>query len=164
MNVTLLSLAVIFALLGSTASASKDLLFLTPMNAEHYGYWVRCVVKDKAHSREEPGQRTRHSEPALVIFRLGLIHNGRLHKRPFAVDRKDLQIIKSITLVVRDGEAVLLNVPLRTEVDPGNYIHLLAKFSAQTEMVSKMNVLFQEHGKSEKKTVAIDLKAFIAKP
>lgn len=163
MKLTLISLAVVFAFLGPSTSASEDLLLLTPMNAEDHGYWIRCAVKNKK-GREDPAQRTQAAEPALVIFRLGLIHDGRIHKGPFAVNQEDLQVIKSVSLVVRDGETVLLNVPLRTHVDPGNYIHLLAEFSAQKETVSKMQIVFDEHGEAGKQKVAINLKAFIAKP
>lgn len=162
MNVTWISLAVVFALLSPSTLYSEDQLLLTPANAQDHGYWVRCIVKDrKANRRDDLLQAPPASDPALVILRIGLVHDGRLHNGPFAVDPDDLQVIRSVSLVVRESDAVLLSVPLRTHVDPGNQIHLLAEFSAQRETVQKMQVVFHEHGEAGGQKVAINLSAFL---
>lgn len=162
MNVTWILLAVVFAVLSPSTSFSDDLLSLTPANAEDHGYWVRCIVKDrKANRCDDLLHATRAADPALVIFRIGLVHDGRLHNGPFAVDPEDLQVIRSVSLVVRESDAVLLSVPLRTHVDPGNQIHLLAEFSAQRETVRKMQVVFREHGEAGGRNVATNLSAFL---
>lgn len=164
MKLALLSLALLFALLDSSPAASEDLHFLTPENSEEYGYWVHCIVKDKkTGGRTEATHRTQPSGPVSVILRMGLVHEGRLHKGPFGVNLKDLQVIESLSLVVRDGEGVLLSVPLRTEVDPGNEIHLLAEFSARREAVSKMQVVFDERSETGKRKILIDLETFTGK-
>jgi hypothetical protein len=165
MNVFLISLAAALALFATLASAADDVLVLTPDNAKEHGYWVRCAVKDESADRRANAEgQSRASEPVSVVIRLGLLQGGRLHKGPFAVIREDLEIIRSISLVAHNEEGVLFSVPLRTEVDPGNYIHLLAEFSAQRETVSKMQVDFTEVGVSGPRKVSIDLGSFVDRP
>ena len=162
MNVMLLSLTVFFALFSSTAKAD-DILLLTPKNAEELGYWVRCGLSGKTTGPSDQPSQTELSRQELVYFRIGLVNGGRLHKGPFAVNPKDLQVIGAILLVFRDGDGVLRSEPLRTQVDPGNYIHLYAEFSAEKETLSRILVVFQEHGEVGIRTVLMDLAAFIDK-
>jgi hypothetical protein len=166
MRQTVYSLAVVFALLGSTAAASAEVFVLTPENAKESGYWVRCGVRD-AKSNRGAVQGAQPTEPPLVIVRFMPLQGGTLREGspPWqtGVFENDLLAIESVTLVVRDGDKVLIRVPLRTVVDLGNYIHLLAEFSARREDLSKLQVAFEERRETGKRTMAIDLAAFAAK-
>jgi hypothetical protein len=78
----------------------------------------------------------------------------------YALGAEDLKAITAVSLLLREGD-VVLTVPLRTEVDPGNYVHLHARFSAQKKLLPKMQLMFEEHGDAGKRTFLANLKDFI---
>ena len=71
------------------------------------------------------------------------MHRGRLHPGPFRVHGQDLKIIGPMWLVIREGGAVILRVPMKPEFDPGNEVHLFVEFNAGPEIVSKLQIEFE---------------------
>ena len=165
MNARLLSLALVFTLFCSSASADEELLPLTPENVADNGFWIRTGLWNKSQGDSRSNQSTRRNTATspVVYFRLGLKHSGPLHSGPLAVGYDDLQIIKNMKLVFRDGDAELLSVHLSAEVDPGNEIHLFAQFSAKKELLSKLQITFEATGYSRRRTFTVPLNQFMAK-
>jgi hypothetical protein len=134
-----------------TFAASPEPVLLTPDKVAAYDYNFRCgVLNEGQNSRVAP------TDPVVVYLRFAPKRKGI-----YALGAEDLKAIKAVSLVVRDGDAVQLSVPLRTEVDPGNYVHLYARFSAQRDLLPKMQLTFEEHGDAGKRTFLANLKDFI---
>src|SRR5262245_32159619 len=161
----LLSLVLAF-FSGTVLAAADDALMLTPKEkskSEGYwltdqGYWVRCVLRNR---NSDP--RVDESDPGVFIFRLGLVHGGRLRPGPFGVGGQHLKIIGPMWLVIREGDAVILRVPMKTEVDRGNEVHLLVQFNAEAEIVSKLQIEFEEWPESGSRRIRVPLSAFLSK-
>lgn len=143
------------------ASGADRELTLTRENAKANGYWVRCVLRKNVVDHDVTTRSKAPSEMVSVIFRLGLVHAGRLHEGPFAVNQSDLHVIRSLTVVLRDGNKVICRIPLRTEIDAGNEIHLLAEFSARQDAIANMHVEFEERVKTKSRPVLLKLRSFI---
>ena len=142
-----------------TASAGDPVLLETDKTSATDGYWntdqgyfVGCYRH--AADRGEADLR-------LVSFRLGLVPGGRLHPGRFGVGAQDLQIIKNMSLVAREGDAVVLRTPANAEVDPGNHVHLIAQFHATADQLRKMEVEFEEHLDSGTRQIRVPLKSFL---
>lgn len=131
-------------------AAAPEPVLLTPDTIAEHGYHLQCVVVDQAESKD--AQLARPSGPALV----------RLRFRPLSAKSfKDLETIKAVSLVVREGDAVLLNMPLRAEPDPSNWVSLFVRFSTQKDLLRKMQLVFDDDGQHGRRTFVTDLKAFI---
>jgi hypothetical protein len=52
---------------------------------------------------------------------------------------------------------------MKTEVDPGNEVHLLVQFNAEAEIVSKLQIEFEERLQSESRRIRVPLSAFLSK-
>jgi hypothetical protein len=141
-----------------TVAAPAEGVLLTPDTIAEQGFHLQCYVVDKpdevAKVRETPLLRPRG--PMVVRLRFGLLQKG-----PYAVLAKDLEAIRGVCLVVRDGDAVQQSIPLRVKVDPGNVVHLYTHFSWQKDLLSKTQLVFDGPGKDGKRTFIVDLKEFI---
>ena len=134
-------------------AAAPESMLLTPDTVAEHGYHFRCIVDQPDRGRAQP---TRPTGPLRVRLRFGLVQKGR-----YAVSAADLQAIRAIFLVVRDGDAVQLSIPLSVEVDPGNVIHLYSEFTTQRDLLSKMQLVFDEVGERGPRTFIVPLAAFI---
>jgi hypothetical protein len=56
---------------------------------------------------------------------------------------------------------VVLRVPTKPEVDPGNHVHLRAQFNATSELLPRMEVEFEERLESGNRRIRIPLTAFM---
>jgi hypothetical protein len=132
-------------------------VLLTPDNVAEYGFHLQCYVVDKPEkvARVLEAPLLRPKGPIVARVRFGLLQRGG-----FAVSVKDLEAIRGVCLVVRDGHAVQLSIPLRVKVDPGNEVHLYTHFSMTRDQLSKTQLVFDEHGKHNR-TFIVDLRAFI---
>ena len=146
-----------------TASADDAFLLKTDRTSATDGYWntdqgyfVGCY-----HHRPNQGGEVEAADPGFVSFRLGLVHGGRLHAGPFAVGAKELEIFGKMWLVIRDVDNVILRVPMKRDVDPGNHIHLLARFNATAELLPKMEIEFEERVESETRRIRVPLREFM---
>jgi hypothetical protein len=161
----LISLVLVF-FSATVLAAADDAFMLTPKEKSKsngywitdQGYWVSCGLRNRNSDR-----RVDESDPGVFFFRLGLVHGGRLHPGPFGVGGQDLKIIGPMWLVIREGDDVILRVPMKTEVDPGNEVHLLVQFNAEAEIVSKLQIEFEERLQSESRRIRVPLSAFLSK-
>ena len=148
---------------ATVLAAADDAVVLKPKEvskSEGYwitdqGYWVRCGLRKR---NSDP--QIDESDPGVFFFRLGLVQGGRLHPGPFGVGGEDLKVIGSMWLVIREGDAVVLRVPLKTEFDPGNEVHMYAQFNAEPEIVSKSEIEFEERTDSGTRRIRVPLSAF----
>jgi hypothetical protein len=157
-----------------TAAASPETVLLTPNNLAEYDYFFECGVlsddKQRRFDRIEPvaekvdaflrslGGEERRVGPAdcVVVY----LRFAPKRKGIYALGADDLKAITTVSLLLREGD-VVLNVPLRTEVDPGNYVHLHARFAAQKDLLPKMELMFEELGDAGKRTFRAKLKDFM---
>ena len=161
----LLSLVLVF-FSATVLAAADDAFMLTPKEKSKsngywitdQGYWVSCGLRNRNSDR-----RVDESDPGVFFFRLGLVHGGRLHPGPFGVGGQDLKIIGPMWLVIREGNAVILRVPMKPEFDPGNEVHLFVQFNAEAEIVSKLQIEFEERLQSGSRRIRVPLSAFLSK-
>lgn len=154
-----------FVLFCSAATADDSFLLQTDRTSATDGYWntdqgyfVGCY-----HHPADRGAKGDERHLRVVSVRLGLVHGGRLHPGPFAVDSRHLDMIQNMSLVLREGDTVTLRVPVKAEVDPGNHVHLHLQFHASAEQLLKMEVEFEEHLDSGTRRMRIPLKQFSRK-
>jgi hypothetical protein len=83
----------------------------------------------------------------------------RLGRGP-AGSYRDLEAIKALTLVVREGEKVVLSIPVRAEFDPSNYVALHARLQVQRELLAKMQLEFDYEGVGGTKKFVVKLDEF----
>ena len=141
-----------------TVAASTEPVLLTPGTVAEYGLHLQCfVAEDPDKVREEPLLRPRG--PVVVRLRFGPLEKGGR-----AVSARDLDAITGVCLVVRDGDAVQLSMPLQVKVDPGNVVHLYTHFSTQRDLLPRMQLVFDEHGKEGMRTFIVDLTEFTKEP
>ena len=132
-------------------AAAPERMLLTPDTIAEHEYHMRCVVVDQTESKDP--ERLRPIGPVLVHLRFGRLPG---------TSSKDLEPIKAVSLVARDGDAVLFSVPVHAKVDPGNRVHLYVRFSAQRDLLKKMQLVFDEDGERGHRTFVADIEAFIA--
>lgn len=153
MNMGYLALTALWAV-----APSADPIMLTPDNLAEHGFHLQCYVVDDPDKiervQEDPPLRPRG--PVLVRLRFGLLSKGR-----YAILAKDLEAIRGVCLVVRDGDAVQMSMPLSVKVDPGNVVHLYTHFSTQEDLLSKTQLVFDEGGEDGPRTFLVNLKDFI---
>lgn len=141
---------VIDVFLRNIQVAAPRWVLLTPETIAEHGYHLRCVLADQ--TGKNGTERTRPSGPVLVHLRFGRLPG---------TSAKDLEPIKDVSLVWQDNGTVLLGMPLRTEVDPGNRVHLYAKFSARKDVLSKIQLVFDGEGERGRRTFVANLEEFI---
>lgn len=138
--------------------APAEPVLLTPDTVAQHGYHLQCYVVDTpdkvARVRETPLLRPKG--PVVVRVRFGL-----LPKERYGVSAKDLEAIAGVCLVVRDGDAVQLSMPLSVKVDPGGMVHLYTHFSTQNDLLSRTQLVFDGPGKHGERTFIVDLKEFV---
>jgi hypothetical protein len=161
MNSQILSLMLVFIGPAIGAFADEPLVLKTDKTSATDGYWntdegyfVGCHYGTALEKVDD-------ADPGFVSVRLGLVHGGRLHRGPFAVGAKDLQVIGPMWLVIREGDTVILRVPTTAEVDLGNHVHLLAKFNARADLVPKMEIEFEERHETGSRRIRVPLKSFM---
>lgn len=159
----LFSLVVVWTCTCVTASADQAFLLKTDRTSATDGYWNTDRGYFVGCYHHSPNQRREvdEADPGLVSFRLGLVHGGRLHPGPFGVGVKELQIIGNMWLVIREGDTVILRVPTKAEVDPGNHVHLHAQFNATAELLPKMEIEFEERLESGTRRIRVPLRSFM---
>jgi hypothetical protein len=135
---------------AATKQAALEPVLLTPGTIAEHGYRLACDLVDQAKTKDT--QWTRPTAPVMVHLRLG---------RGAGASFKDLKVIKGLTLVVRDGNAALLSVPVHAELDPSNYVSLYVKFSTQRDLLPKMQLWYDEDGERGRRTFTVDLKPFM---
>ena len=151
-------------LTGSRVTAGADQAFLlkTDRTSATDGYWnTDQGYFASCYHFPRKGGEVDEADPRRVGFRLGLVPGGRLHPKPTTVGAEDLQIIGDMWLVIREGESVILRVPTKAEVDPGNHVHLHAQFHATAELLPKMEVEFEERLKSGTRRIRVPLRLFM---
>ena len=129
----------------ATAVAAPAPVPLSPGTAAAHGYHVQCGPL---------GGTERPDGTVVVQVRFGRLPGGAA---------ADLAPIKSASLEVRDGDATLLAVPVRTEVDPGNRLHLAFQFRARKDLLPRTRLVIDEDGPRGARTFTVDLAAFIGK-
>lgn len=134
-----------------TCTASPETVLLTPDNVVEYDYFFDCGVQ-----KEGKNLRVAPAESVEVYLRFAPKRKG-----PYALGTEDLQAIKAVSLTLRDGDAERLSVPLQTEVDPGNYVHLYARFSVQRELLPQLQLRFEDHSGATTRIFLANLQDFI---
>jgi|GEM_PF-5974327 len=132
--------------------ATREAVLLTPDNIATHGYHLRYEPVEETEKTND-GQ-LRPNSPVTVHLRFGRLPGG---------SAEELTAIKAVTLVLFDEDGESLRFPLRTEVDPGNRVHLYARFRAKKEFLSKMRLVFDEDEPQGPQPYIADLKAFIGK-
>jgi hypothetical protein len=136
----------------AVAPADCEPLMLTPDTITSHGYHLRCEPVGKADTADYG--RERSNAPVTVHLRFGRLPGG---------SAEDLTPIKAVSLVLFDDDGEVLRIPLTTTVDPGNRVHLYARFLAKKELLPKMRLEFDEDRPQGPQPYIADLKAFIGK-
>ena len=55
---------------------------------------------------------------------------------------------------------MILRVPLKAEVDPGNEVHLRVHFNAEAELVRKLQIEFEERLETGTRRIRVPLSVF----
>lgn len=126
------------------AAADPEPVTLTPTTIAEHGFHLESTFV-------RPKNAQRDSDAGTLHLRLGRGPGGSY---------RDLEAIKSISLVVRDGDTVVLSAPVRAEFDPSNYVSLHAKLQVQKELLSKMQLVFSHDGADGAKKFVVKLEDF----
>ena len=161
MNARLFVLGVVLFCELSSATADEAFVLTTDRTSATDGYWNTDQGYFVGCFYNVASEKIAKSDPGLVTVRLGLVEGGRLHPGEFGVGAMDLRIIGQMWLVVRERNTVVLRVPTKPEVDPGNRVHLRAQFNATAELLPRMEVEFEERLKSGNRRIRIPLTAFM---
>lgn len=155
------------------AAAATEPIELTPDNVAEYDYFFNAGVLDVGESRTEGvdpvadkvdaflqaigGKECRIGPPDRVLV---YVRFAPKRKGEFALGFGDLQALTGVSLVVREGDTTL-SLPLTTEPDPGNYVHLHARFFVQRVLLPKLQLVFTEQIDGDERTFQADLIDFI---
>ena len=110
-----------------------------------------------------PGWKTRR-RGGEILYCKTVNSTGSMFAQEVCLTPKELEAIRDVRVVVRDGDDVLLNMPLRRgEVDlPANRIHLHLVFSLPREWLPKAQLEFAEEKDNQpRRTFTVNLKSFI---
>jgi hypothetical protein len=130
-------------LLAPAAPGSAE---LTPDTMAKHGFHVECRFTN--HTITEGNKPTRPTGLVLV-------------QATFDAEKgPTIKGIESASLVVRDGETVLLSVPVQASPYPEAKGVRHVQFSIHKDLLPKARLVLDEGGEGRPRTFAVDLKAF----